>query len=280
MALRPIDVSGFTKITAPGSTGAASQLMWIALEKLVVDDAYQRDFTGESRTKIRAIAENFDWDFFAPVVAAPVEGGLFAIVDGQHRAHAAALIGRESVPCCVILAEPRKQARAFDAINGHVTRVTKLQRFKAQCAAGNAEALRTRALIERAGCNLRNTTGGRQRMHAKPADLFCIDVIKRAMAKHGLAVAELALRCVLASASETSGFFRAGIVAATATVLGDHREWRGAQIIAAFETLHLLEAHDAARAEAHRRPGVRAGDLLEAAILDHVTACFGKGAAA
>ena len=39
---------------------------------------------------LRRIAEQFDWRLFAPVIVAPIEGGLFAVIDGQHRTHAAA----------------------------------------------------------------------------------------------------------------------------------------------------------------------------------------------
>ena len=78
--------------------------------------------------------------FLANAGLAPVAGGKFAIIDGQHRATAAALIGIETVPAQVIVADRIEQASAFKSINGQVTRVNKLALHHAAVAAGDAEA--------------------------------------------------------------------------------------------------------------------------------------------
>jgi hypothetical protein len=77
------------------SPGPAPFLEWIDTDKLVVDVTYQREIGRRGATNVNQIAENFDWSKFAPVIAAPVEGGQFAIVDGQHRTTAAIIRGQE-----------------------------------------------------------------------------------------------------------------------------------------------------------------------------------------
>jgi hypothetical protein len=81
---------------------------------------------------VKLIAENFDWSKFAPVIVAPVEAGRFAIVDGQHRTTAAVLRGQKTVPCQIVQADRAKQAEAFAAVNGNVTKTNAQQLFHAR----------------------------------------------------------------------------------------------------------------------------------------------------
>jgi ParB-like nuclease domain len=74
-----------------GPLRPAPFLEWIAVERLVVDTEYQRESGRRGATNVIQIAEHFDRSKFAPVIVAPVEGGRFAIVDGQHRTTAATL---------------------------------------------------------------------------------------------------------------------------------------------------------------------------------------------
>jgi hypothetical protein len=87
--MRPISTEGFEK---PESTspGAVPMLQWLKIEDLVVDPAYQRPIVGHGRRNVDRIAREFSWSCFAPVVVSPVEGGKFAIIDGQHRTTSAA----------------------------------------------------------------------------------------------------------------------------------------------------------------------------------------------
>ena len=122
---RPADV-------APGS---APQLAWLDIASLVVDESYQRDLKPQGWRAIRTIAAHFRWSMFSPVFVAPVEGGLYAIIDGQHRTHAAAICGFSQVPCQIVQMTRTEQAAAFAAVNGTVTQVSAGQIFKAALAA-------------------------------------------------------------------------------------------------------------------------------------------------
>lgn len=83
-ATRPIDTAGFQPPAVTPDMGAAPMLQWVPIADLVVDDRYQRRIAGAGRSNVRRIAEGFCWSKFAPVIVAPVAGGKFAIIDGQH----------------------------------------------------------------------------------------------------------------------------------------------------------------------------------------------------
>ena len=111
--------------------GAPPMLDWIEIDKLVVDEDYQRELKKANWAAIRRIASCFRWSRFSPVFVAPVEGGKFAIIDGQHRTHAAAICGFKTVPCQIVQMSKDEQAASFAAVNGMVTKITSLQLFKA-----------------------------------------------------------------------------------------------------------------------------------------------------
>jgi hypothetical protein len=126
--------------SAPQSTfspGPAPFLQWLEVKLLVVDERYQREIGRRGSENVRHIAENFEWSKFAPVIVAPIEGGLFAIVDGQHRTTAAMLRSPDKVPCQVIQADLAQQAAAYAAVNGSVTKTAATQLFQAKLAANH-----------------------------------------------------------------------------------------------------------------------------------------------
>jgi len=94
---------------------------------LLVDTEYQREIGRRGAVNVVQIAEHFDWSKFAPVIVAPVAGGHFAIVDGQHRTTAAMLRDIKEVPCQLVQADRAKQAAAYAAVNGNVTKTTRLK---------------------------------------------------------------------------------------------------------------------------------------------------------
>lgn len=122
--LQPLNSDRFTKPMSDFVPGPAPQLEWIKIEKLVVDGQYQRGISRRGAANIAQIAEHFDWSKFAPVIVAPLEGGQYAIVDGQHRTTAAMLREVPSVPCQIVQADRAKQAAAYAAVNGNVTKTT------------------------------------------------------------------------------------------------------------------------------------------------------------
>lgn len=167
--MRAIDAS---KLKRPEQIdpGPAPMMQWLRIDALVVDDSYQRDLKPGNWKAIRSIAAQFRWSRFSPVFVAPIEGGKFAIIDGQHRTHAAALCGFAEVPCQIVQMSREEQAASFAAVNGLVTRVTNWQIFKAALAAGEDWAHGAAAVATEAGCRL--MTSNTSHFLKKPGEIF------------------------------------------------------------------------------------------------------------
>lgn len=180
--------------------GAVPQLQWIAIKDLVIDDEYQRPLERGNWKAVRTIAKNFRWSQFSPVFVAPVEGGLFAIIDGQHRTHAAAARGIKQVPCQVVPMSRQEQASAFAAVNGTVTKVTVFQIYKAALAAGEPWAVTARDIALEGGCQL--MTSNSSTSHKKPGQIFGVRAFCDLVEKYDRAVLVSALQTLMA----TEGF--------------------------------------------------------------------------
>ncbi|TWI34911.1 ParB N-terminal domain-containing protein [Paracoccus sulfuroxidans] len=158
----------------------APQLMWIAVDHLVIDERYQRPLAAGNKLAIRRIAEEFQWSRFSPVLVAPVAGGRYALIDGQHRAHAAALCGFDSIPAMVTLVAPEEQALAFIEINTRQIRVGREQVYRAALAAGESWAIACRDVVEAAGCRL--MTSKYSTSQKRPGMVFAVALIQRLVA--------------------------------------------------------------------------------------------------
>lgn len=155
-------------------------LQWLKISDLVVDETYQRDLKPGNWKAIRRIAERFKWSRFSPVFVAPIEGGKYAVIDGQHRAHAAALCGFVEVPCQVVQMTPEEQAASFAAVNGLVTQVTAWNILKAAVAAKEKWALECVQVCADADCKLMTRNGSTD---AKlPGEIYAIGLIRKAVA--------------------------------------------------------------------------------------------------
>lgn len=130
----------------------APELRWVAIDRLVIDRSYQRDITPAGHRAIQRIADGFDWRLFGALQCAPLDDGRFAIVDGQHRAHGAALAGVTAVPAMIVPMPGADQARGFAAMNRDRIKVDALSVYRAELAAGSDWALAVRDAVSAAGC--------------------------------------------------------------------------------------------------------------------------------
>jgi hypothetical protein len=176
MSFRPIDLRALGEAQTEPLDEPLPELIWIDTAALVVDETYQRPLNNQSIKSIRDIAAAFSWARFAPIVVAAVGDGRYAIIDGQHRAHAAALRGLSRVPAMVSHAAVAKQAEAFVAINSKQIRVTRHAVLRARIASGDPIALRMVENVAAAGCRL--MTINASTMHKKPGQLYTIGVIE------------------------------------------------------------------------------------------------------
>lgn len=170
-----IDLSGYRPATLRDQPGP--MLVWAKIEDLVIDRTYQRTITSSGRRAIQRIADEFDWTKFEPILVAPVENGKLAVVDGQHRAHAAALAGLAQIPAMSVPMTRIQQASGFAAINRDRIRLSGWQIYRAELAAGTEWAVACRDAVEAAGCTL--ATYNPTAAHRKPRVVYAIGLIRR-----------------------------------------------------------------------------------------------------
>jgi hypothetical protein len=221
--MRAIDASEFASIAVP-DVGAAPMLQWIQVSDLVVDDAYQRPIYGAGRINVRRIAAEFRWSKFAPLVCAPVAGGKFAIIDGQHRATAAALIGIDSVPAQLIIADRIEQAAAFKSINGQVTRMHKLALHAAALAAGDADAAELASIAEAAGVTLLRYPLPIEKM--EPGQTQALGAIGEGLRLYGRETVITGLQCIIETTNNRAGMLSGPILRGLFSTLGGNAGWR------------------------------------------------------
>lgn len=152
MSYRPIDIGSRAKIKR--SLPERPPLDWLPISKLVIDEDYQRPLMQGNWAQILRIANAFDWAHFTPCLVAPIGDGHYAIIDGQHRTHAAALVGLTDVPCMLVDLDEVGQAKAFVAVNAQVTAVKPHHVFRAAVTSGEPTALATMRVVELAGAEL------------------------------------------------------------------------------------------------------------------------------
>lgn len=217
--LRAIDLAPFRARYAGSSSevGERPELQWVKISRLRIDPRYQREIGRRGTENILAIATAFAWAKFAPVVVAPIKGGLFAIVDGQHRSTAAALRGFDSVPCVIIAADEADQADAFVAINANVTAMSPLQLHAARLAAGSSTASSLTEACTAAGVTICRYPVPANKM--KPGDTLAVGMLQNMLAKYGRDVLVAALCCITQTRKGNPGLIRAGIVEALCAVI-------------------------------------------------------------
>jgi hypothetical protein len=243
-ALDPTIIKG--KVVPERAIGPAPMLDWIRIEKLVVDDVYQRPIRGAGVTNVARIAAWFRWSCFAPVIVSPISGGLFAIIDGQHRATAAAACGIEAVPCQIIIADVAEQARAFKAINGAVTKMSSMAIHAAAVAAGEPRAMALDEACHTAGVTLLRSN--RETSQQKPGQTHAVNACGVCLEKYGRDVLVTALQCVTETTNNEPGMLTGPLIKALCEVLGGKRSWRdaGEALLRAFDEISLQSAKEVA----------------------------------
>jgi hypothetical protein len=180
MTLRRIETKGYTPAVVRDQP--QPMMIWAKISDLRVDDRYQRALSVASKRAIQRIADDFDWRRYQPILVAPAGDGAFAIVDGQHRAHAAAVAGLESIPAMTVPMTVQQQAINFSAINRTAIKVSALQIYRAELAAGMDWAIKCRDAVADAGCTL--LTYNPNATNRAPHTLTCVQLI-RTMVKSG-----------------------------------------------------------------------------------------------
>lgn len=262
MTVRPIDGGEFNTPVGGGSDpGAAPMLQWVKVADLVVDEAYQRPIYGAGKNNVRKIIAGFRWSKFAPVIVAPVPGGKFAVIDGQHRTTAAAALGIESVPAQVIIADQVEQASAFKSINGQVTRMHKLALHHAALASGDEEAGQLQEVCVAAGVTILKYP--KPVNNLAPGETLALGSIIEGLRAYGRETVITALQCITETDNNKPGLLSGQILRALFSTIGGNAGWRdaGGDLLAAFDDIDLETELD--EATVTRRPkGVANWEVL------------------
>lgn len=157
---------------------------WVDPESLYVDETYQRGLSERSLRLIRKIVTQFDWKKFKPPVVTEINKGLH-IIDGQHTAIAAATHPAiDKIPVMVVVADSIElQAQAFLGQNVNRLKVSPLQLFVAECAAGDPDALTVKQVCERAHVRILKSAPGAGAF--KPGDTMAVEAIKSLVKQKG-----------------------------------------------------------------------------------------------
>lgn len=164
-----------------------------AIAELAVDSSYQRM---PNPRAVEAIAANWDWRLCAPLtVSRRGDPATLYVIDGQHRLEAAKLRGDiPYLPCIVsIFGSMAEEAGCFVEVNTKRQRVTPLETFRAELAAGDPKAVQVSRLVSDAGLTIAPHTNI---IAWKPGMIGAIGGIKGAIFRHGEQVAADALRDV------------------------------------------------------------------------------------
>jgi hypothetical protein len=254
---RGVDIAGFPAV-APPKLGRAPRLDWIALSDLLIDPVYQREITTQGARNIVKIAQTFDWAAFSPILVAPAGlVGKFSIIDGQHRAHAAKLIGLDRLPCQIVDIAVAEQARAFGRVNDNVTKMHAASRFHALVAAADPRALAVQAMADEAGVTILRAPRAANQM--KPGQTLCTWYLEKFAVSHGRAAVVLALRAIVATGTPSSihphnvGLLKTDIIGGCAAAIAALRDHQPAQIMAAFRSFDLGYVRAASGLGGHTR---------------------------
>jgi hypothetical protein len=247
--MRPISTEGFERPKS-SAAGAAPMLQWLQIVDLVVDPSYQRPIVGMGRRNVQRIAEAFSWSCFAPVIVSPIEGGKFAIIDGQHRTTAAAILGFESVPCQMVIAAREGQAAAFKAINGTTTSISKLALHAAALVANEPWAVQVAHVCMRANVEILRYPVPTEKQAA--GQTLAVGAISQCIKQYGEKTLITALKCVTQTSNNQPGALSARTIKALCAVLNDDKERRdsGQALFETFDSIDLLAIHDSSAIDA------------------------------
>jgi hypothetical protein len=276
----PLNIAHYQQPSTPLSDGAAPYMDWIEVKRLVTDKTYQREISRAGSINVERIAEYFEWAKFSPVIVAPVEGGMFSIIDGQHRATAAMLRGIEKVPCEIVHIDRARQAEAFAAINGNITRVSAQAVYYARLTGKDPEAEEMARVLSAAEVTV--CRGAKTLRTMKRGETNAVGAISKLLTKFGPETVISALQCITQTGSGNPGFLRAMIIEPLCVVLHRNPKWRdsGERLLREMDAFDFIEAWDAAVKERQTVPSVTTQMLIADAVTAHLTTAMSKKNAA
>lgn len=280
--LLPLATEPFEPVPSPREDlGDRGELEWLAIDSLCIDPRYQRQVLDKGRKNIRHIIEHFSWARFSPLVVAK-RGKQFAVIDGQHRAIAAALHGGiDKLPCLIIKADAEEEAIAFATINGQVTAVLPTQIFYARLAGGEVKALALKEVCDRAGVTVLRSP----KPKPKAGETSAVTTLETCLKKFGPDVLVTTLQAITQTGDGNAGYLTAPIVEGTCEALAMNERWRnaGQELFTAVEKASIPRLYNLAIKDRTEQKGVSVRAVFAEAMKAALTKALGtdkKGSAA
>lgn len=264
---RSIDITGYTRTEVKDQP--QPMLIWAEIEALVIDPRYQRDITPKGKSAIMRMARDWDWRKYQPILVAPTFGGKMAVVDGQHRAHAAAVAGLTKLPAMTVAMTLAEQASGFTAVNRDRVTVDALSIYRAALAAGDPDAIAIRTAVEAAGVRVATSTPSA--LAKKPRIIYAIGLLKR-MTKNGEAEAITAGLCAItqSSAADELDSYSGTVLAVWLGALATNQRFLSLDLPQLFDSFDILGAIDGARIKS-RQTGESARAIVTQQVIETLT---------
>ncbi len=140
--------------------GTPGKLIWVNIDDLVINHAYQRKITKNGQRLINRIIKEFHWSKMQPLqVCMAKRENKYSVIDGQHRVNALLEMKIGELPCyCAFESDEKEQALAFIPINKDRVQMTALAKHHALVGAYDPTALKTQKCCDDAGVILPETT--------------------------------------------------------------------------------------------------------------------------
>ena len=158
---RKIEAFNVKNFSSTPSFELVADVAMVPVSDLVIDGDYQRDIRKTGLSVIRKIAADFSWGRFGCLIVCRHGKDSFKVIDGQHRAIAAASIGVKAVPCIVLKGnfEKSDEAANFIGINTARTALHSIDKFRAMVVAGDEVAVAADGALKSLGVSLVHNNG-------------------------------------------------------------------------------------------------------------------------
>ncbi|MGQ3072549.1 MAG: DUF6551 family protein [Ferrovibrionaceae bacterium] len=254
--------------------GPRPKFAWLPIERLTVDERYQRRITGDGLNAINKIVRNFHWSKFQPLtVSGPDASGDYPVIDGQHRLEACRRHPAiTEVPCWIVEASRiAEQAIAFVGINKGRIAVTRINVFWASLAAGEPDAVWLQRVTQRAGVAIGKVGTGVQPAGTTVALASLLKV--RPLGEDAIVNG---LRVIAEAQAGVENAFRAPVILAVVRMMAQHADKLDrTRLVAVLADLDLSDEIEKARV--YRKTF---GGVIEAALQVILIRQYNKGARA
>lgn len=146
---------------------------WVDPLNVATDPDYQRRL---DMRWARSIATNWDASKYTPIVVCRRGDGGLTVPDGAHRVSASIIRGYSRIPAIIRTnATQKDEALLFEGSNTAVKATTPIDRYYAECIAGNSVTLEIKAVLDSLGLTVPRTHSG----HDRGGHLECIYRLKK-----------------------------------------------------------------------------------------------------